>query len=89
MNVNINLQHINRGARFCSFCINISITSMEDEEHILFECSEYNSCRLKYHELFISTENNVKDLLDKMIQTSISNFLWDIRNIRMISGKEC
>ena len=34
-------------------------------------------------------ENNVKDLLDKMNQTSTSNFLWDIKNIRMISGKEC
>ena len=61
---------------------------MEDEEHILFECPEYNSCRLKYHELLISMENNVKDLLDK-INHIFFIFLWDVKNIRMISGKEC
>ena len=34
-------------------------------------------------------ENNVKDLLDKMNKTYIYNFLRDLINIRMISGKEC
>ena len=34
-------------------------------------------------------ENHVKDLLDRTNQTSISNLLWEIRNIRMISGKVC
>ena len=37
---------------------------MEDEEHVIFGCPEYNICRLKYPELFNDSENNIKDLLN-------------------------
>ena len=62
---------------------------MEDEEHIIFDCPEYNTCRLNYPEIFLSMENNVKDLFNNVNQSSISNFIWDIRNNHMASGKEC
>ena len=48
---------------------------MEDEEHVIFGCPEYNTCRLK--------------LLNIDDQESISKFLWDIRNIRVNHGGEC
>ena len=62
---------------------------MEDEEHLIFGCPEYSTCRLKYPELFNDSENNIKDLLNIDNQESISKFLWDIRNIRVNSGSEC
>ena len=86
LNVNgINLKHINRSMRFCSYCNNI----MEDEEHVIIICPEYNTCRLNYPELFNHSDNNIKDLLNIVDQKSISKFLWDIRNIRVYSGSEC
>ena len=33
---------------------------MEDEEHVIFICPEYNTCRLNYPELFNHSENNIK-----------------------------
>ena len=72
---------------FCSYCTNINNNIMEDEEHVIFICPEYNTCRLNYSELFNQSENNIKDLL--IDQKSISEFLWDIRNIRVNSGCEC
>ena len=35
---------------------------MEDEEHVILGCPEYNTCRLKYPELFNFSENNLTDL---------------------------
>ena len=53
LNVNdINLKHINRSMRFCSYCTNRNNNIMEDEEHVIFICPEYNTCRLNYPELF-------------------------------------
>ena len=37
---------------------------MEDEEHVIFGCPEYNTCRIKYPELFNLSGNNMKDLLN-------------------------
>ena len=62
---------------------------MEDEEHVIFVCPEYNTCRLKYPELFKISDNNIKELLNSDDQESISKFLWDIKNIRVNSGNEC
>ena len=60
-------------------------------KHVVFGCPEYNTCRLKYPELFNLSENNipVKAELNVDDQESISNFLWDIGNIRVNSGSEC
>ena len=74
---------------FCSYCTNRNNNIVEDEEHVIFICPEYNTCRLNYPELFNHSENNIKDLLNIVDQKSISNFLWDIRNIRVNSGSEC
>ena len=59
----LTLKQINRSGRFCSFCINRSKRIMEDEEHTIFHCPEYNPCRLNYPEIFLSMENNTKDHL--------------------------
>ena len=61
---------------------------MEDEEHVIFGCPEYNTCRLKYPELFNLSEK-ILDLFNIDDQKSTSKFLWDIRNIRVNSGSEC
>ena len=79
---NINLKHIHRSIHFCNYCTNINSNSMEDEEHVIFDCPKYNTCRLKYPELFNLTENNLIDFLNIDDQESISKFLWDIRNIQ-------
>ena len=86
---NVNLKHINRSIRFCNYCTNRNNNIMEDEEHVIFGCPEYNTCRLKYPELFNLSEHNIKDLLNVNDQESISKFLWDIINIRVNSGDEC
>ena len=90
MNVNnINLKHINISIRFCNYCTSRNNNIVEDEEHVIFCCPEYNTCRIKYPELFNLSENNIKDLLNIDDQESVSKFLWDIRNIRVNSGGEC
>ena len=61
---------------------------MEDEEHAIFGCPEYNTCRLKYPELFNLSDNDIKELLNSDDQESMSKFLWDIRNIRVNSGND-
>ena len=42
---NINLKHINRSMRFCNYCTDINNNIMEDEEHVIFGCPEYDTCR--------------------------------------------
>ena len=86
---NINLKHINRSMRVSNYCTNRNDNIMEDEEHAIFGCPEYNTCRLKYPELFNISDNNIKELLNIDDQETISKFLWDNRNIRVNSGSEC
>ena len=62
---------------------------MEDEEHVIFGCPEYNTYRLKYLELFNLSDSNIKELFNIDDQESIFKLLWDIRNIRVNSGSEC
>ena len=39
----IHLHHINRNQRYCSFCAdNHNNNVVEDEEHVLFHCPEYD-----------------------------------------------
>ena len=83
------LKHINISIRFCNYCTNRNINIMEDEDHVIFGCPEYYTCRTKYPELFNLSGNNMKDLLNSDDQESVSKFLWDIRNIRVNSGSEC
>ena len=48
--------HINRNQRYCSFCAgNHNNNVVEDEEHVLFHCPEYDICRQEYPELFLGT----------------------------------
>ena len=37
---------------------------MEDEEHVLFHCSEYDICRQEYPELLWGTNMNMKNISD-------------------------
>ena len=32
----------------------------------IFDCPKYNTCRLDYPEIFLSMENNIKDLLNNV-----------------------
>ena len=92
LNVNIiNVKHINIGMRVCNYCININNNIMKDEEHAIFAdfWLEYNTCRLKYPELFNLSNNNIKELLNIDDQESISKFLWYIRTICVNSGSQC
>ena len=75
--------------RVYNYCTNINSNIMEDEEHAIYDCPKYNTCRLKYPELFNLSDNNVKELLNIDDQESIFKFHWDIRNIRVHSGSEC
>ena len=59
---------------------------MGDEEHVIFGCPEYNTCRLKFPELSNLSENNIKDLLNIDDQESVSKFLWDIINILVVNA---
>ena len=90
MNVNnVNLKNINNIIRFCNYCTNRNNNIMKDQEHVIFGCPEYYTCRNNYPELFNLSEINIKDLLNIDDQESVSKFLWDIRNIRVNSGGEC
>ena len=42
------------------FVIIVLIEIKAEEEHAIFGCPEYNTCRLKYPELFNLSENNLK-----------------------------
>ena len=86
---NINLKYINTNMRSCNYCTIRNNNIMDDEEHAILGCPEYETCRLKYPEIFNGSENNIKDLFNIDDQESISKFLWDIRNIRANSGSEC
>ena len=71
---------------FFNYCTNRNNNIMEDEEHAIFGCPEYETCRLKYPELFNISENNIKDILNIDDQESISKFLWDIINILVVNA---
>ena len=86
----IHLHHINRNQRYCSFCAgNHNSNVVEDEEHVLFHCPEYDICRQEYPELFWGTDMNMKNISDYENQETIAKFLWDIRITRIKLGVDC
>ena len=61
----IYLHHINRNQRYCSFWAeNHNNNVVEDEEHVLFHCPEYDICRQEYPELCWGTNMNMKNISD-------------------------
>ena len=66
-----------------------NINIIEDEEHAVFECPEFDTSRQKYYEIFSLTEINLKYCMNIDSQESTSNFRWDMRNIHINFGSEC
>ena len=64
-NVNsIHLHHINRNQRYCIFCThNHNTNTVEDEEHVLFHCPEYDTCRQEYPD-FLLGNMSIKNISD-------------------------
>ena len=86
----IHLHHINRNQRYCSFCAdNHNNNVVEDEEHVLFHCPEYDICRQEYPELFLGTNMNMRHISDYGNQETIAQLLWNIRMTRIRLGVEC
>ena len=50
---------------------------VEDEEHVLFHCLEYDICRQEFPELFLGTNMNMKNILDCDNQETIAQLLWN------------
>ena len=82
----VNSIHINRNQRYCSFCAE-NYNIVEDEEHVLFHCPEYDICRQEYPELFLGT--NMKNISDYDNQETIAQLLWNIIMTRIKLGVEC
>ena len=73
-----------------SFCTeNHNNNVVEDEEHVLFHCPEYDICRQEYPELFWGTNINMKNISDYDNQETIAQLLWNIRMTRIRLGVEC
>ena len=78
---------------------------MEDEEHVLFHCPEYDICRQEYPELFWGTNMNMSrqeypelfwgtnmnmnNISDYDNQETIAQLLLDIRMTHIKLGVEC
>ena len=86
----IHLHHINRNQRYCSFCAdNHNNNVVEDEEHVLFHCPEYDICQQEYPKLFWGTNMNMRNISDYGNQETIAQLLWNIRMTRIKLGVEC
>ena len=72
----IHLHHINRNQWYYSFWAgNHNSNVVEDEEHALFHCPEYDICRQEYPELFWGTNINMKNISDYDNQETIAQLL--------------
>ena len=72
-----------------SFCTqNHNINTVEDEEHVLFHCPEYDTCRQEYPDLLLGNMS-IKNISDFDNQETIAKLLWKIRMIRIKLGVEC
>ena len=86
----IHLHHVNRNQRYCSLSAgNHNNNVVEDEEHVLFHCPEYDICRQEYPELFWGTNMNMKNISDSDNQETIAKLLWNIIMTRIRLGVEC
>ena len=56
---------------------------MEDEEHVLFHCPKYDTCRQEY---LLLGNMSIKNISGFNNQETIVKLLW---NIIMILGAEC
>ena len=80
---------MNRNQRYCNFCTqNHNTNKVEDEEHVLFHCPEYDTCRQEYPELFLGNMS-IKNISDFDNQETIAKLLWKIRMIRIKLGAKC
>ena len=79
-----------RNQRYCSFCAdNHNNNVVEDEEHELFHCPEYDICQQEYPELFLGTNMNMRNISDYGNQETIAKILWNIRMTHIKLGVEC
>ena len=75
----IHLHHIIRNQRYCIFCTqNHNINTGEDEEHVLFYCPEYDTCRQEYPDLLLGNMS-IKNISEFDNQETIAKSLWKIR----------
>ena len=85
----IHLHHINRNQRYCIFCTqNHNINTVEDEEHVLFHCPEYDTCRQEFPDLLLGNMS-IKNVSEFDNQETIAKLLRKIRMIRIKLGAEC
>ena len=61
---------------------------MEDEEHVLFHCPEYDTCQQEYPDLLLGNMS-IKNISDFDNQETIAKLLWKIRMIRIKLGADC
>ena len=59
---------------------------MEDEEHVLFHCPEYDVRHQEYPELLLCTNKNIKNISVFDNQETIVQHLWNIIMIRIKLG---
>ena len=62
--------------------------TVEDEEHVLFHCPEYDTSRQEYPDLLLGNMS-IKNISDFDNQETIAKLLWKIRMIRIKLGAEC
>ena len=75
--------------RYCIFCTqNHNTNTVEDEEHVLFHCPEYDTCRQEYPDLLLGNMS-IKNISDSDNQETIAKLLWKIRMTRIKLGAEC
>ena len=55
-------------------------TCVEDEEHVLLHCPEYDICRQEYEypEHLFGTNKNIKNISGFDHQETIAQFLWSV-----------
>ena len=71
------------------FCTqNHNINKVEDEEHVLFNCPEYDTCLQEYPDLLLGNLS-IKNISEFDNQETIAKLLWKIRIIRIKLGAEC
>ena len=79
----IHLHHINRNQRYPNFCTqNHNTNTVEDEEHVLFHCPEYDTCRQECPDLILGNMS-IKNISDFNNQETIAKLLWNIIMIRI------
>jgi hypothetical protein len=72
-NLECNSDHsVPRHRRVCKLC---NKQQIEDEKHVIFECSHYEGIREEYKHLFEGYQNNMKKFMNQKNQSDIMRFL--------------